>query len=197
MVQILAVCTGNVCRSPIAERLLQAGLDATRPSMFHVRSAGIHALAGRAMDARAAGLLRVFGGDSEGFVAAHLTDEHLRDPSLVLAMSVEHRDRILSLAPRLLKRTFTVREMARVLRAVREDPALEIPRGSSAEDVEVRWQRLPHLLALKRYETRAEDPLDDDVVDPYRREDAVYQQMGRELRPAIEAIVEFEAAAGP
>ena len=176
----------------MAERLLQTGLDDIRPGVFNVRSAGIQAMAGRPMDARAAGLLHIFNGESEGFIATQLADEHLRDPSLVLAMSIEHRDRILSLAPRLLKRTFTVRELARMLKAVREDPSLEIPGGTSPEDVEFRWQRLPLLLALKRYETRATDPLDDDVVDPYRRDDPVYQQMGRELVPAIRALIDFE-----
>ena len=135
MIRILTVCTGNVCRSPMAERLLQTRLDAVRPGMFDVSSAGIQALAGAPMDARAAGLLHVFGGVSDGFVARHLTEQHLADPALVLAMSTEHRDRVLKLAPRLLKRTFTVRELARMLDAVQNDPQLEIP-GGTAPDAE-------------------------------------------------------------
>ncbi|MEV7648978.1 low molecular weight phosphatase family protein [Arthrobacter sp. NPDC089319] len=192
MIRILTVCTGNVCRSPMAERLLQSRLDAVRSGMFEVSSAGIQALAGAPMDARAAGLLHVFGGASDGFVARHLTEQHLADPALVLAMSTEHRDRVLKLAPRLLKRTFTVRELARMLDAVQNDPHLEIPGGTTAEEVEARWRRLPHLAALKRFETRAADPSEDDIVDPYRLDDSVYQQMGRELVPAIDRLVAIE-----
>ncbi|WP_446740540.1 arsenate reductase/protein-tyrosine-phosphatase family protein [Ornithinimicrobium sp. CNJ-824] len=43
--RILVVCTGNVCRSPLVERLLQQGLDERwGPGAFEVRSAGTGAL---------------------------------------------------------------------------------------------------------------------------------------------------------
>ncbi|EMY33585.1 Low molecular weight phosphotyrosine protein phosphatase [Arthrobacter crystallopoietes BAB-32] len=192
MIRILTICTGNICRSPMAERLLQQKFDEIRPGLFEVRSAGIQALVDKPMDARAEGLLHVLGGSSDGFVARQLQETHLTNVDLVLAMGVEHRDRILSLMPRLLKRTFTVRELARMVDAVAEDPELEVPEGTSDDDVEYRWKRLPHLAALKRHQTRAADPLEDEIVDPYRRDDDVYRQMVRDLVPALERLVEFE-----
>ncbi|GLB68284.1 arsenate reductase/protein-tyrosine-phosphatase family protein [Arthrobacter mangrovi] len=192
MIRILTICTGNVCRSPMAERLLQQKFDEIRPGLFEVRSAGIQALAGKPMDARAEGLLHVLGGNSDGFVARQLQEMHLANVDLVLAMGVEHRDRILNLMPRLLKRTFTVRELARMVDAIAADPQLEVPEGTSDHEVEYRWKRLPHLAALKRYETRPVDPLEDEIVDPYRRDDDVYRQMVHDLVPALDRLVDFE-----
>ncbi|MCW2135375.1 low molecular weight phosphatase family protein [Arthrobacter sp. VKM Ac-2550] len=197
MIRILTICTGNVCRSPMAERLLQQKLDQVRPGVFEVRSAGIQALVNSPMDTRAAGLLNVLGGSSEGFAARQLQESHLADVDLVLAMSIEHRDRILNLMPRLLKRTFTVRELARMIDALEADPDTEIPGGTSDKEVEYRWKRLPHLAALKRYQARAADQNEDEIVDPYRRDDSVYQQMVRDLVPAVERLVEFEARITP
>ena len=53
--RILFVCVGNVCRSPLGERLLAARLPADR---FEVSSAGVGALAGAAMDPEAAATSR-------------------------------------------------------------------------------------------------------------------------------------------
>lgn len=197
MIRILTICTGNVCRSPMAERLLQQKLDEIRPGVFDVRSAGIQALVNSPMDTRAEGLLRVLGGSSDGFAARQLQEAQLADVDLVLAMSIEHRDRILNLMPRLLKRTFTVRELARMLDALEADPDIEIPAGTSDDEVEYRWKRLPHLAALKRYQVRAADQSEDEIVDPYRRDDSVYWQMVRDLVPAVERLVEFEARITP
>lgn len=44
--EILAVCTGNICRSPLAAAILQSGFDDIALCRFAVRSAGTHARAG-------------------------------------------------------------------------------------------------------------------------------------------------------
>ena len=46
MIEVLTVCTGNVCRSPLAEALLRERLA---PLDIRVRSAGTRALIGSAM----------------------------------------------------------------------------------------------------------------------------------------------------
>jgi protein-tyrosine phosphatase len=67
--RILIVCTGNICRSPFIERLLQRQLDERRPGSDRgilVHSAGTGALTGSAMDERAAALLVAYGGTPWG-----------------------------------------------------------------------------------------------------------------------------------
>ncbi|WP_159633315.1 arsenate reductase/protein-tyrosine-phosphatase family protein [Arthrobacter sp. 8AJ] len=114
-VRILTVCTGNICRSPVAERLLQAGLDQVVPGGFQVASAGTRALVGEPMQPISADIVRTFGGDPEGFAARQLTPKILRGVDLVLTMTSGHRGEVLQLDASLLKRTFTIREFARML----------------------------------------------------------------------------------
>ena len=61
-VRILTVCTGNICRSPVAERLLQAGLDQVLPGGFEVPSAGTRAMVGDPIQPLSADIVRTFGG---------------------------------------------------------------------------------------------------------------------------------------
>ncbi|MDQ3422084.1 MAG: low molecular weight phosphatase family protein, partial [Actinomycetota bacterium] len=55
---MLVVCTGNICRSPLAERLLQRRLG----DRAVVRSAGVQGLEASAMDPYAAAQLERLGG---------------------------------------------------------------------------------------------------------------------------------------
>ncbi|MFP5313076.1 MAG: low molecular weight phosphatase family protein [Actinomycetes bacterium] len=114
-VRILTVCTGNICRSPVAERLLQAGLEQVVPGGFQVSSAGTRALVGEPMQPISADIVRTFGGNSDGFAARQLTPRILRGVDLVLTMTAGHRGEVLQLDASLLKRTFTIREFARML----------------------------------------------------------------------------------
>jgi len=95
--RVLIVCTGNICRSPFIERLLQHQLDERRlhERRLHegrpgsdrailVHSAGTGALTGSAMDERAAARLVALGGDPVGFRARDLTPDLIAGSDLVL-----------------------------------------------------------------------------------------------------------------
>jgi protein-tyrosine phosphatase len=69
---VLFVCFGNVCRSPLAERLLRWRLAEQLDDLsehVEVTSAGVCAVVGRPMDAKAAAELARLGGGADGFVA--------------------------------------------------------------------------------------------------------------------------------
>ena len=75
---VLAVCTGNICRSPPVERLLTGGLgDDTDVS---VASAGVGALVGDPISTPTAALLHQAGVSPDGFAARQLTDHHSNSP---------------------------------------------------------------------------------------------------------------------
>ena len=184
--RILTVCTGNICRSPMAERLLQQGLDAAAPGIFQVESAGTAALEGLAMEPRIEGFATALGASAEGFVARRLTAGLLAEQDLVLALTREHRSRIVELRPALLKKTFTLRELARVL------PHIDGPRGVHPAE---RWEvAIP--LAVRAKTLHVAAAVDDDVVDPYGRGDNVFEQMRSQLVPAVQALVDWEKSHG-
>jgi protein-tyrosine phosphatase len=193
--RILTVCSGNICRSPMAEQLLRAGLNAY-PGVT-VTSAGTVGLVGEPMDARALNLAASFGvTDAANHVARELNEQQIRESDVVFAMSREHRRAIVQLHPRAARYTFTIREFARIAAEVTDtdltDAAL-LPR----EDVAGRFTVAVETAAsLRGIVTPLQNADDDDVVDPYRRSDDVYALSGKQLVPAVKGVLAlFERAA--
>jgi protein-tyrosine phosphatase len=96
---VLFVCTGNICRSPMAEVVLRSlcagatGADG-RPleASVRVESAGTSDWhAGSQMDPRARAALDAAGFGAPGTPAQQVTDEQLADADLVVALDQGHR----------------------------------------------------------------------------------------------------------
>lgn len=205
-VRILTVCTGNICRSPVAERLLQAGLDQVLPGGFVVTSAGTRAMVGEPIQPPSAEIVRIFGGNPENFAARQLTSKILRGVDLVLTMTSGHRGEVLQLDASLLKRTFTIREFARMLDVLDERVAAApagtpaggaagAGTGDGARDGDpltantAFWRGLPARAASVRHLSLPADSAENDIIDPYRRGPETYRQMEDELAPAIVSIL--------
>lgn len=188
---ILAVCTGNICRSPLVEQLLRAGLK-DYPDVI-VESSGTQAMVGSPMDARASTYSAQLGGASDPAIttggARQLTAEQVRDADLVLALSREHRRQIVQLVPRASRYAFTLRELARVLDATSDDEyddAARLP----AEDTAGRFASIVQAAADNRgWVNRPDDPDDDDVVDPFQQSDEIYAESVQQLVPAVRTIL--------
>lgn len=197
-VKILTVCTGNICRSPVAERLLQAGLDQAVPGGFVVASAGTRAMVGDPMQPLSADIVRTFGGNPDNFAARQLTPKILRGVDLVLTMTSAHRGEVLQLDASLLKRTFTIREFARMLDVLDQRAAASGGSAPARDDDDdggwlgantAFWKSLPARAAGVRHLSLPADAAENDIVDPYRRAPEVYRQMEDELAPAIVSIL--------
>ncbi|MEE9659314.1 arsenate reductase/protein-tyrosine-phosphatase family protein [Enterobacter cloacae complex sp. CARB60] len=91
---ILVVCTANICRSPIGERLLRQLLPGKQ-----VTSAGIFGLEGRPADAAAQAVARRHGVSLEGHVARKVTRSLLQKSDLILVMEPEHLRFIATMSP--------------------------------------------------------------------------------------------------
>lgn len=181
--RILTVCTGNVCRSPVSELLLQSGLDELHPGKFSVRSAGTHALVGQPMQPLSAEIVNRYGSQADTFASRQLTSDMVREADLVLAMAAEHRSRILQLEPAALRRTFTLREFGRMLEHLAEEGLID-----AGNDVVALWHHLPAAAAAVRHRSLAEALQDNDIVDPYHCGAATYREMENQLVPALSSI---------
>jgi len=184
--RILIVCTGNVCRSPFIERMLQRRLAdaATAPGLRTVvRSAGTAALTGQGMDPRAAAQTLANGADPAGFTARQLTATMVAEADLVLTATRSHRGDVASLHPKALAYTFTLRDFADLVRdlPVRETTALEM--GTSPARYVVTQA------AAQRGRKPPLNPEQADVVDPYRRSDEVFIRMAEQVIEVIPTIV--------
>lgn len=159
MTSILIVCTGNICRSPMAEGFLRDGLVARFGEQAPtVSSAGTAGLEGQAASAGSVRAAAERGSNIEAHRARRLTAGMLRDADLVLCMAGEHRDQVAALAPAVTGRTFTLKELVRLLEA---SEASDPP----GDDREVLADRVAAAEAL-RASGFAGNPLDEDVADP-------------------------------
>ena len=107
---VLFVCTGNICRSPSAERLSAAFAAVHGIPDFTASSAGTRAVIGHPIHRDAAFVLETLGADTSGFAARQLTAKIASTADLTIAMTSAHRDIVLEAAPRQLKHTFTLTE---------------------------------------------------------------------------------------
>ena len=162
--RVLHVCTGNICRSPMAECLMRDGLrkrlgdDADR---FVIESAGTWGHTGSPMESYALTTLASYDVDGSDFAARELVAEHVVAADLVLGATREHRAAAVVLHPRAAPRTFTLREFARLSGAV--DRAA-LPSGDPVE----RARALVVAVAAQRGLVPPQRPTDDDVSDPYQ-----------------------------
>ena len=95
--EILVVCTGNICRSPMAEYVLRHQLPAD--GSWAVSSAGVFAADGMPASASALEVLAEWGIDGTAHRSRMLTDERLAAADYVLVMTHAHREAILSQWP--------------------------------------------------------------------------------------------------
>ncbi|MFP6557990.1 low molecular weight protein-tyrosine-phosphatase [Paraburkholderia sp. B3] len=91
---VLVVCEGNICRSPLAAAMLAQSLPGVG-----ISSAGTHALVGEGADPLMVELARDRGVRLEGHVATSLTDELVREADLILTMTRVQREQIESAWP--------------------------------------------------------------------------------------------------
>ena len=189
---VLMVCTGNICRSPTAERLLRHALRerlGERASAFDVTSAGVGALVDEPIQPHAAALLTAQGVDAAGFAARQLDGDLLAGSDLLLAMTREHRSVAATQMPQIVPRLFTLREFARLATAGAEQ--LE-PEPHPVR----RARQLVKAAAGMRGLARPGKPADDDVPDPYGRPADAYRLPFALIAEAVDAVAGLIAGPG-
>lgn len=108
---IVIVCTGNTCRSPMAEALLRDILDRRfgREDVARVLSAGVAAQRGHGASPQSVEVMGRRGLDLTGHASQPLDDPLMSMADLVLTLTRHHRDSILAEWPDRKERIFTLR----------------------------------------------------------------------------------------
>jgi protein-tyrosine phosphatase len=154
-IDLLVVCTANQARSPVAELLFRREADARLgpDHGFVVRSAGVQASSGAPVLSTMDAALDRRGLSVDDHRSRPLRVEELEASRLVITMAEEHRRDINRRAPSLVGRTFTLREVDRLVSSSQWDAAWD-----GADDA---IERLPRLRPLVPKPDRSED-----VIDP-------------------------------
>lgn len=94
---IMYVCTGNTCRSPMAEGAMQMLLERERPGKAEVLSAGTHAADGFPATEYAQEAAKVWDVDISGHESQPLTPDLINRSDLIFAMTPEHLEAVLKI----------------------------------------------------------------------------------------------------
>jgi protein-tyrosine phosphatase len=127
-----------------------------------------------------AALLRGMGVEPEPFEARLLSEQMLKEADLILPMTRAQRGFVVELWPAVVRRAFTLRELARLLTLVDRSA---VPPGSPRD----RLPALIRLAAAERGRMRV-PPEEDDVVDPFRLANAVYAKSFEQIVSAVGLI---------
>ncbi|MCW0212413.1 MAG: hypothetical protein OJJ54_03565 [Pseudonocardia sp.] len=192
--RLMYVCTGNICRSPVAEimtrHLLVGRLGGRLASRFEVSSSGVGAVVDSQMHPDTRDELAPWGLDgviAGRFRARQLRSAMVRESDLVLGANLRHRSAVVERAPEGLRTAFSLREFALLAEAVDPDVLPADPVLRAHELVEqARFKR--GLVPM--------DPEDLAIPDPMGRSQKAHHDAVMLIVDAVARIVNVMVAPG-
>lgn len=184
--RILFVCTGNTCRSPMAEGIFrklarERGIDA------EVASAGVAAVAGLPISRHAEGVLKDRG-IHEQITSTPLHAELIEWADLILTLTAGHKQQAITAFPEKADKIYTLKEYVEDDEIVLAEQAelsrliadLELSRALGQALDEAKEQRIRELLQrMPRY----------DISDPFGGSRKEYDLTAQEISTALEKLI--------
>jgi protein-tyrosine phosphatase len=179
---ILVVCTGNVCRSPIAEVALRTKLtDRFGDRAPVVSSAGTAGWEGSGAVWESVKVAAERGFDIDAHVAQELTPAMVEEADLIVCMAAEHRDAVRSSSDDALPRTFTLKGLVTLLEQLPPVPAGADPDSLTA--------RVAEAAAIAGPPNGSGEFVDEDVADPLGSSMEAFRAIAWEIDDRTDALV--------
>lgn len=164
---VLAVCTANLCRSPVMQYLLAEALGPNSS----IRSAGTDAVGGAPMHPLSLEVLADRGIDGSSFRSAPLRLDLIDRAHLILTAEGSHRKAVLAMRPNAASRTFTLFQFARLVDSSRAG-----------------GERYLGAAIARAHRERIGAVVDDDLADPIGRPRATFVEMADRVAAAAVTI---------
>lgn len=176
---VLHVCMGNICRSPMAERLLALELPGDTVLSHSAGTGGWHE--GEEMNPPAARQVLARGGSVDGFAARKLRAEHIDSADLVLTATADQSDYVTALRPDAFDRTFVLGEFGRLLKEV-DLPVL--PASG--------YERAVALVRAVAAARGGNPPArEDDLDDPWGRGEQIFSRVAEEIQATVQPLAKI------
>lgn len=183
---ILFVCTGNTCRSPLAEGLLRTMAEQSGLAL-DIRSAGVSAVDGLPVSKHSADILREKGYD-KSMSSNSITSELIQWSDLILTMTGGHKRSVVQQYPQAVEKIYTLKEYVEddpaVLDQMRERESffaeLQVKHALNQPISEGEWKRAREL---------ERNGPNFDIADPYggTRED--YERCAAEIEACLRKLI--------
>ncbi|WP_195573712.1 low molecular weight protein arginine phosphatase [Paenibacillus sp. 1001270B_150601_E10] len=187
MTNILFICTGNTCRSPMAESMLRH-MAKTRGVSIEVQSAGVSAWEGTPMSEHAKQVLKDRQMGNEAFRSQALSGQAVSWADLILTLTLGHKQHVLQRFPEASDKTFTLKEYVHVdedqhniqgaLNALVTELQLKLALGEQPTTEEME--------ELHRLQLQLPDM---DIGDPYGGTLQQYKQTAEEIEEALSQLL--------
>lgn len=187
---ILMVCTGNICRSPLAEfALLQSVRDLPE---IEVGSAGVRAMVGDSMFIDTQEIAGSYGVEGfEAHRARQISEALIEASDLILTMTRSQRRQVVEISPRATRRVFTIREFARLADATNDDDLRNNKENHDGFRANVLREAVQTVKLNRTLDLPAQNIDLDEVVDPYQQSREIHKESAEQLLPAVESVAQL------
>lgn len=186
MIRILFVCTGNTCRSPMAEGMMGT-LMQREGLQVEVKSAGVSAFNGGAVSEYTMNILKEKG-FAQVLTSNEIDKEVVEWADLILTMTLNHKRYVLQAYPEAVDKTYTLKEYTD------DDPDQLLMQQEQMQFIsEI---QLKHALAEPLTESEEkklielqQNPLDLDIQDPFGGDIGMYRECAEEIEGCLTKLI--------
>lgn len=166
------VCSGNTCRSPMAESIARRlAREKGVADRFVFYSAGVSANSGSPPAANAQAVLSEMGYSTENLRSKSIHDIPLEESDIVFTFEVWHRRSLLNLFPSLKGKVFTLGSLLNASTNLLRD------RHGNLDDLKRMLAQFP----------------DDDIPDPLGKDLTDYRETAEKIETAVSSMIDFLA----
>ena len=108
--KIMFICTGNICRSAMAHRMLEKRVKDLKRNDIEVHSCGVFAYNGDRPTSQGIEVMKSYEVDLTSHRATNIHNSNIEDMDIILCATTSHKNNVINMYPNLEEKIFTMKE---------------------------------------------------------------------------------------